>query len=105
MFKVIATETYQEEIDKWTKADRIAAEKVPSKLAINPYIGNSLGYPYLRERRIREKRIYYLVYDDLKLVMLVATSGKKDQQETINHIKGRLDEFRMIAEEIIKRLS
>jgi len=79
MYSVIGTDTYLGEIAKWTKADREAAEKTPSKLSSNPYIGDPCGYKFFRERRIREKRVDYLVYDDLRLVLLIATSGKKDQ--------------------------
>jgi hypothetical protein len=105
MFIVIETDTYREEINKFTKADKEAADKLPKKLAINPFIGNPLGYPFLREKRIKEKRIYYLVYEDLKLVLLVATSGKKDQQITISHIKEHLYKFKEIAIYISKQLS
>lgn len=77
MFTVIGTNTYLKEINKWTKADREAAEKIPKKLAINPFTGDQLSYLFLREKRIKEKRIYYLIYKDLKLVLLVATSGNK----------------------------
>ena len=100
MFNVIGTNTYLTEIKKWTKTDREAAEKLPKKLAENPFVGDQLTYPFLRE-----KRVYYLVYDDLQLVLLVATSGKKDQQETIDHIKSQLDEYRKIADEIARRVS
>ena len=105
MFKVIGTDTYLEELNNWPKADREITEKIPEQLAINPHSGSPLGYRFLREKRVKERRVYYLVYDDLELVLLVATSGKKDQQDTINHIKGNLDEFRIIAEDIVKRAS
>ena len=105
MFNVIGTETYSQEIQDWPTDYRLAAEKIPAKLAVNPYSGDPLNYPFLREKRIRERRVYYLIYDDLKLVLLVATSGKKDQQATISHIKGKLDEFREIAETISRQAS
>ncbi len=105
MFTVIGTDTYLNEVSKWSKVDREAAEKIPKKLSLSPFLGDPLGYPFLREKRIREKRIYYLIYQDLKLVLLVATSDKKDQQDTIDHIKDSLDEFRKIAEKIIKQVS
>ena len=105
MFTVIGTDTYLEEIDKLPKDYQEAADKIPPKLAANPFIGDQLGYPFLRERRIKEKRVYYLIYDDLKLVLLVAVSGKKDQQRTINHIKQQLDEYRKVAEEVAKQVS
>jgi len=105
MFKIIGTDTYLEEISKWSKSDREAAEKIPKKLATNPFSGSPLSYPFLREKRIKEKRIYYLIYKNLNLVLLVATSGKKDQQTTISHIKEQLDEFKKVAEDIAKQAS
>ncbi len=104
-FKVIGTDTYNEEINRWDKADKDVAEKLPKKLAENPFLGKPLSFPFLREQKIREKRAYYLIYEDLELVLLVAVSGKKDQQSTINHIKAQFVEFRKIAEEIAKRVS
>ena len=54
MFKVIGTDTYLKELDKWPKADRMIAEKFPKQLSINPYSGSPLGYAFLREKRIKE---------------------------------------------------
>jgi len=105
MFTVIGTETYLQELKKWPKPDQEAAAKIPSHLAENPYVGKPLNYPFLREKKIEGRRVYYLIYDDLKLVLLVATSEKKDQQNTINHIKIHLDEFREIAERISRPVS
>lgn len=105
MFIVIGTETYLKEISKLSKDYRETAEKIPKKLAENPHLGNPLSYPFLREKRIKEKRIYYLVYKDLKLILLVAVSGKKDQKDTINHIKKHLEEFKKIAKDTIKQVS
>ena len=104
MFKVIGTDTYSKEIEKWPKDYKEVANKLPRKLPINPFIGDQLIYPFLREKRIKEKRIYYLIYEDLKLVLLVAVSGKKDQQTTIDHIKKGLNEFRKVAENISKKV-
>jgi len=105
MFKVIGTDTYLEKLNKWPKIEKDIAEKLPRKLADSPFSGSPLSYKFLREKRIKERRVYYLIYEDLELVLLVATSGKKDQQATIDHIKENLDEFRTVAEDIIKQVS
>lgn len=105
MYTVILTNAYEKEISKWDKSERNIAEKIPKKLAENPYIGKPLNYPFLREKKIKGKRIYYLIYDDLRLVLLIATSDKNDQQEVINFIKSNLFEFRKVAEEISKKIS
>ena len=59
MYLVIGTETYEQELRKWSKADRKAAEKIPFKLKENPYVGKPLGLNFFREKRINEKRIYF----------------------------------------------
>ena len=105
MFKVIGTDTYLKEIGKWSKAEIEAVGKIPKQLKDNPFIGQSLRYPFLREKRIKEKRVYYLIYEDLNLVLLVAVSGKKDQQDTIDHIVEQFKEFRKVAEQISKQVS
>ena len=105
MFAVIGTDTYLNELKKWPKADQQIAAKIPSHLVENPYVGQPLGYPHLREKRIAGRRVYYLIYDDLKLVLLVATSDKKDQQATIDHIKGNIDEYKKEAIKISRQVS
>ena len=105
MFIVIGTHTYLKEIDKWPKQDKEAALKIPNQLKESPLVGKPLGYPFLREKKIRERRVYYLIYEDFNLVLLVATSGKKDQQATIDHIKKHLDEFKNVAKDVIKQAS
>ncbi|MBI1972952.1 hypothetical protein HYS50_03025 [Candidatus Woesearchaeota archaeon] len=105
MFAVIGTDTYLRELNKWDKTDKEAADKLPYALKENPFTGSPLSYKFLREKRIGGKRIYYLVYEDLHLVLLVATSGKKDQQATIDHIKEHLKEYRILAEKIARQVS
>ena len=105
MFKVIGTNTYLREVGKWPKDYQEILDNIPKKLVESPLSGDPLGYPFLREKRVKEKRVYYLVYEDLKLVLLVAASGKKDQQATIDHIKEHLEEFKKVAEELIKQVS
>jgi mRNA-degrading endonuclease RelE of RelBE toxin-antitoxin system len=102
MFSVIGTETYLRELKKWPEPDKSYAEKIPKGLAINPLVGKQLSYKFLREKKIGGRRVYYLVYDDLNLVLLVATSSKKDQSDTIKHLKKHLDKFRELVEKISK---
>jgi mRNA-degrading endonuclease RelE of RelBE toxin-antitoxin system len=105
MFKVIGTDTYLRELQKWPKQDYDAATKISKKLVGNPYVGKQLSYPFLREKKIGGRRVYYLVYEDLELILLVASSDKKNQQATIDHIRENLKEFREVAEEVSKQVS
>ena len=43
-------------------------------------IGNPLSYPYLREKKIVGKRVYYLIYKEIAIILLVEASNKKLHQ-------------------------
>ena len=60
----------------------------------DPYFRDALRYRFFREKRFKEKRIYYLIYDDLSAVLVVAVEGKKTQQETIDYIVSYLSEYK-----------
>ena len=72
------------------------------QLKENPYVGDSIKYKFFREKRIKEKRIYYLIYDDLSAVLIVAFGGKKAQQSTINKIIRDFPKFKEYTEKVLK---
>ncbi len=100
-YKVYRAIAFQEEVAKYDKSFQDRIDKIETKLMSNPYYGNPLGTKWFRESRFGNYRIYYLIYDDLQAVFMVAISGKKDQQKTINTIRLFLEFFR---EEIEKRV-
>jgi hypothetical protein len=65
-------------------------------------VGDQIRYKFFREKRIREKRIYYLVYDDLSAVLIVAFGSKKAQQETIEEIIKDFAQFREYILNLLK---
>jgi mRNA-degrading endonuclease RelE of RelBE toxin-antitoxin system len=101
IYSVYTTESFDNEILKF-KINEERIKKIFLQLKENPHVGDQLKYKNLREKRINEKRIYYLVYDDLKSVLLVAVSDKKNQQATINHIIDYFDEYKEYLKKIIK---
>jgi len=101
MYGIYTTESFDREALK-LRVDDERLNKLFLQLKENPYVGEQLRYKNLREKRIKEKRIYYLVYDDLKAVLVVSISGKKDQQETINHIIDNFDGYKKYLEKAIK---
>jgi len=98
---VYTTESFEKEIENLSNFDKEILQKIFLQLRDNPYAGNNLRYRFFREKRVREKRVYYLVYDDLNAVLVVAFGGKKAQQETINEIIKCLPEFREYLENIL----
>ena len=102
-YEVHTTKTFDKEINKLSEEDKRRIQNIFFQIRDNLYVGDQLKYKHLREKRLDEKRIYYLVYDDLKSVLIVAISGKKDQQKTINHIVDYFDEYKLYLERLIKK--
>ena len=102
-YSVYITDNFEKEIENLSKVDKEIIQKIFLQLKENPYIGDQIRYRFFREKRIREKRIYYLIYDDLSAVLVVAFGGKKAQQETIDQIIKDLPEFRKYLENLLKK--
>ena len=100
-YAVYTTESFEREFNKLSDFDKNITKKIFFKLKENPYIGDEIRSKFFREKRLREKRIYYLVYDDLSAVLIVAFGGKKAQQETINEIIKDLPEFRKYIQKLL----
>ena len=103
VYAVYTTESFEKEIKKLPDSDKSIIQKIFLQLKENPYVGDQIQYRFFREKRIREKRVYYLVYDDLSAVLVIAFGGKKAQQETIDKIIELLPEFKAYLEKLLKK--
>ena len=101
-YAVYTTESFEKETKKLSQFDKERIQKIFLQLKENPYVGDQIRFRFLREKRIDEKRIYYLIYDNLMAVLAVAFGGKKAQQETIDEIIKTLPEFKRYIEEKLK---
>lgn len=101
MYSVYTTENFDSEMNKLNLNDQEQIKKIFLQLRDNPYVGDQIRFRFFREKRLREKRIYYLVYDDLMAVLIVAIGGKKTQQETIDRIVKYLGGYRTYLKEKI----
>ena len=88
-----------------SKGELFELEKIINQLKINPNIGKILTYSFLREKKVGSKRIYFLVYKEICLILLVSASDKKSQQKTINEIKKYLEEYKEYAYELYRNIS
>ena len=100
-YAVYITAEFARIFEKFTDSDKEIMNKIFLQLKENPYVGDPIRYRLFREKRIREKRLYYLVYDDLSAVLIIAFGGKKEQQETINKTLEHLPEFRKYVEYLL----
>ena len=102
MFKVFRTAGFEKLINKLlTKEEQIRVNKIEDEIAELGFTGDPLRLKFLREKRISGKRVYFLVYEDLKAVLMVSVSNKKMQQATIDKIKELLPEFRRLMEKMV----
>ena len=93
MYKVYRTETFDKKVRRLSKEEQKRIENIEKQLRENPFVGKSLSYRFFREKKIGGKRIYYLVYEDLKIVLLVGVSDKKTQQATIDEIRKNIPAY------------
>jgi mRNA-degrading endonuclease RelE of RelBE toxin-antitoxin system len=99
-YVVYTLDIFDKEMNKLSQNYVPKIKKIFLQLKDNPHVGDAIRYKFFREKRIEEKRIYYLVYDDLKIVLIVAIGGKKAQKETINKIVSYFKEYRKYAERL-----
>ena len=102
VYSVFITESFEKEISKLSQEDRSKIQKIFLQLKENPYVGDILQYRFFREKRIKEKRLYYLIYDDLSVVLVVAIGGKKKQQRTIDYIIRYFPEYKKYVEKLFE---
>lgn len=93
---------YQKIIVKLPEIEREEIQRILLQLTENPFVGAQLQIRYLREKRLREKRLYYLVFEDLKAVLIISISDKKAQQKTIDLIILNINEYRKYLLELLK---
>lgn len=56
-----------------------------------------------REKKFKGKRLYYLVYDEVPVVLALAIGGKKAQPVTINRILANLAEYQQYVFETLRK--
>ena len=104
MYDIYETSTFTKQKRKLlSKAETIQYENTLKRLKNNPFQGDALGRKYFRELKIKGKRLYFLIYEDLVLVLFIALSDKKTQQSTIDAIKRMMPLYYEIAKKYAKQ--
>ena len=105
MYDVFKLPVFEKRVNKLLSKKEIEeVNKFIEQLKINPKIGKPLSYPFLREKRLKDKRIYFLLYKEICIVLLVSVSDKKSQQETINEIKLYLEEYKEFVYQLYDKI-
>jgi len=93
-YRVYHSAKFDRELSKYDIEFQRRVDNIEDQLVDNPYTGDPLGVKWFREKRHDKYRIYYLIYEDLDSVFMVAISEKKDQQKVINTVWLLLEFFR-----------
>ncbi len=105
MWNLRETNEFEHNFEKLPSDIKERFENQIRKLQENPYaLGRPLGYPWFRELKNDKFRVYYLIYDNLVLVLFVGVSDKKSQQAVIDIIKSNLKMFKEFVEKGAKGL-
>jgi len=102
-YKIYHSARFDKELEKRNKDFCERVNKIENQLVKNPYTGSPLSGEYFREKRYEKYRIYYIIYDDMDAVFMVAISEKKDQQKVINTIRLLFDFFREELENLVRK--
>jgi len=100
-YKIFHSARFDRELAKFDSNFQNQVDKIENQLIKNPYVGDPLNVKWFREKKIDKYRIYYIIYDDLESVFMVAISEKKDQQKVINTIRLLFDFLRDEIEKIL----
>ncbi len=102
-YKIYHSARFDSELSKLDKDFKNRIDKIEDQLVENPYVGDPLNVKWFREKRYNKYRIYFIIYDNLESVFMVAISEKKDQQKVINTIRLLFDYLKKEIENIIKK--
>ena len=86
-YNIYRSERFNKKFSNLDNSIMIRIEKEIENIKNNPRIGKPLGYKFFRERKVGVYRVYYLIYEEYIVVLLVGISKKIDQQKIINEIR------------------
>ena len=101
-FRIFKTESYDEDYKKLDHSEKLRVDNIINDLfSVGDVTGKPISYKFFREKKFNGKRLLYLVYKSLNVILLLAITNKKIQQATINEILIHLDEYK---EYVIEKL-
>lgn len=102
MYAVYTTDEFDKRFNKLDNEFQRQIEKELEQLQDNPYAGKPLRYNFFREKRVKNYRIYYLIYEEHVVVFVITVSNKKNQQRDIDSIINLIPYYK---EQIRKKLN
>lgn len=99
-YEIYETDTFSKLYSAMEKEEKEWIAKIKLQIKDNPSTGKPLKFEWFREKKLGDKRLYYLIYKNLSRVLLVSFGTKKEQQKIIDHILENKDKYRKIIESV-----
>lgn len=100
MYQIHRVARYVKELGKLDGHYHSFISAFEQKLKEEPFSGKPLSFEFLREKKFDDKRLLYIVYPDLKKILFVAITDKRNQQEAIDFIKAHFKEYLQRVEKL-----
>lgn len=86
MNEVFETEPFSKTYSKLDNDEKEWVDSIKEQLKGSLGTGKPLVFYWFREKKRKNKRLYYIINESLKKALLIAYGTKKEQQETINGV-------------------
>ena len=90
---VLETESFSKLFDSLEQGEKEWIRKIIHQLEDNLQVGKPLRFDWFREKKYEGKRLYYLVSERNRKVLLVAFGDKKEQDKIIQHVLQNREEY------------
>jgi putative component of toxin-antitoxin plasmid stabilization module len=106
MFRIFTTKEFDDNFNHLDESEKQRVRKILNQLKEKgDDIGKPLRIPYFREKKFDNKRLYFLVYEDFMIILVLAIGDKKTQQATIDRILSELKEYNEFIDKKLRELS
>lgn len=92
IYEIYATDSFKKLFDTLDKDEQNWLDKIRGNLE-EAITGKPLQFNWFREKKYLNKRLYYLIDELQKKILLVSFASKKDQQNEIDFIIKNKDKF------------
>ncbi|MBI3037168.1 hypothetical protein HYY73_05480 [Candidatus Woesearchaeota archaeon] len=98
MNTVYETEAFTKLYGTLEKPECEWVEKIKDQLTANLEVGKPLRYGWFREKKLGNKRLYYLINAKTNKAVLLAFGPKKEQQKIVDHILANMERYLKLIE-------
>jgi hypothetical protein len=87
------TVKFAEEYELFERDEQEWIDKMKEQLAENLRVGKPLRYDWFREKKLKDKRLYYVINEKTHSAVLISFAPKKEQQNIIKHILRNMNDY------------